>query len=441
MARNPDSIKEEQLAAQAVDNNLAQDAADATNQATMEQMYSLYQNASPFSTTFGGTAPGTLNPYNPVGSAQATANALAPAADNSYSWFAGAPTYDPTLGNPLNNTPFTSATPTGTSSAGSSNIPSGNTPTGNGTPAAGTLAEANMKIALGILAQYNITGLADSMAKIRAAYPEADSAQMMDLLRYDNRFNAGYKARFAANDKRAAAGLPMLDEKTYLNMEQGYKKLFTSYSLDTFANQSQYDNLIANDVSVAEAQTRVSLAYDTVLHGDPNTLKAFSQYYPQLSTSDLVATVLDPKTQLPAMQKKVQSAEIGGAAIAQGLNASAAAASIATQRYSNVTAGTIGSDVLQAQGLTKAQAQAGYEAVAGELPTAEKLSAIYGGQLDQYGQVQSEQANLQGLASAKRKKEALVNREVANFGGQTGQLQSAYGINRTAYGTSAAGLV
>lgn len=306
-----------------------------------------------------------------------------------------------------------------------------------------SLGDANYAIAKSILEKYNITGLADALSKIRADYPDISSEQMMDLLRYDSRYNTNYLKRFSANEARAKNGLPMLDEKTYLTMEQGYKQLFESYNLKTFANQSQYDSLIAGDVSVAEAQNRVSLAYDTVLKGDPNTLKAFEQYYPELSTSDLVATVLDPKTQMPALQRKIQSAEIGGAAIAQGLNASAAASQIAAarQQYTNVTEGTIGSDAIMNAGITKATAAAGYEKVAGELPIANKLSAIYGNTLGQYGQVESEQANILGLASAKRKKEMLTAREAASFAGQTGQLQSAYGVSRTSFGSSSAGLV
>lgn len=306
-----------------------------------------------------------------------------------------------------------------------------------------SLGDANYAIAKSILEKYNITGLADALSKIRADYPDISSEQMMDLLRYDSRYNTNYLKRFSANEARAKNGLPMLDEKTYLTMEQGYKQLFESYNLKTFANQSQYDSLIAGDVSVAEAQKRVSLAYDTVLKGDPNTLKAFEQYYPELSTSDLVATVLDPKTQMPALQNKIQSAEIGGAAIAQGLNASAAASQIAAarQQYTNVTEGTIGSDAIMNAGITKATAAANYETIAGELPIANKLSAIYGNTLQQYGQVESEQANILGLASAKRKKEMLTAREAASFAGQTGQLQSAYGVSRTSFGSSSAGLV
>ena len=310
-------------------------------------------------------------------------------------------------------------------------------------PAPTNLGDANYAIAKAILDKYNITGLAEGLSKIRADYPDIDSTQMMDLLRYDSRYNTNYLKRFAANDVRAKNGLPMLDEKTYLTMEQGYKQLFQSYDLNTFATQSQYDSLIAGDVSVAEAQKRVSLAYDTVLKGDPNTLKAFQQYYPELATSDLVASVLDPKTQMPALQRKVQSAEIGGAAIAQGLNASAAASQIAAnrQQYTNVTEGTIGSNAIMNVGVTTAGAQNAYQTVAQELPIANKLSAIYGNTLDQYGQVQSEQANVLGLASAKRKKEALTAQEAATFSGQTGQLQSAYGVSRTSFGSSSAGLV
>lgn len=292
-----------------------------------------------------------------------------------------------------------------------------------------SLADAQFDIMIGLMSRYNIAGLANSFSTIRKDYPNISSADAMDLLRYDPRYNAGYVQRFAGNQIRAKNGFAMLDEKTYLDMEQGYSQVFKNYGLNTFDNPAQYQTLIGNNVNVAEAGQRVSLAYDRVLNADKGTLDAWQKFYPQLGTADLVATMLDPKNQLPIMEKKVQSAEIGGAALSQGLNASLAQSTITANqasRYSNVTSGTIGADAIRNSGETLPQAKQDYQTIAAELPTAEKLSSIYGGRLAQYGQTQAEQNHILGMASENRKLQALSAAEASSFAGSAGTSKGAF---------------
>jgi hypothetical protein len=292
-----------------------------------------------------------------------------------------------------------------------------------------SLADAQFDIMIGLMSRYNIAGLADSFSTIRKDYPNISSADAMDLLRYDPRYNAGYVQRFAGNQIRAKNGFAMLDEKTYLDMEQGYSQVFKNYGLNTFDNPAQYQTLIGNNVNVAETGQRVSLAYDRVLNADKGTLDAWQKFYPQLGTADLVATMLDPKNQLPMMEKKVQSAEIGGAALSQGLNASLAQSTITANqasRYSNVTSGTIGADAIRNSGETLPQAKQDYQTIAAELPTAEKLSSIYGGRLAQYGQTQAEQNHILGMASENRKLQALSAAETSSFAGSAGTSKGAF---------------
>ncbi|NBT49922.1 MAG: hypothetical protein EBT07_19300, partial [Actinobacteria bacterium] len=130
---------------------------------------------------------------------------------------------------------------------------------------------------------------------------------------------------------------------------------------------------------------------------------------------------------LPALQRKVKAAEVGGAALRQNLLTSEAAATEEQKNvpYTNVTRATLGADVLAQEGITKAQAEAGYSRIAAELPTAEKLSSIYSGRLDQYGMLEAEQETFRGLASARRAKERLVSTEIAAFGGSAGTSQGS----------------
>lgn len=276
-----------------------------------------------------------------------------------------------------------------------------------------------------ILESYGITGLAAELEKIRREYPEANSADLMTLLQFDPRYNAKFNERFAANADRQKAGLKVLSPATYLEMEQGYKKAFAQYNLPTFNNQAYYNKLIAGDVAVTELSDRITMAYDRVLN-DTAVSDAFKKFYPSLTTTDIVTGMLDPVNQFPALERKVKAAEVGGAALKQNLAATELASTEDQSKvgYSNVTRSTLGADVIAQEGITKAQAQAGYANIAMELPTAEKLSSIYAGQTEQYGRLQAEQAQFQGLASAKRAKQKLTELEIGTFSGSSGRLAS-----------------
>lgn len=277
-----------------------------------------------------------------------------------------------------------------------------------------------------ILESYGITGLAAELSKIRQEYPEANSSDLMTLLQFDPRYNAKFNERFSANADRQKAGLSILSPATYLAMEQGYKKTFSQYNLTKFNNQAYYNKLIAGDVAVTELSDRVVLAYDRVLN-DIQVSNAFKKFYPSLTVTDIVTGILDPVNQFPELERKVKAAEVGGAALRQNLAATELASTEDQSKvgYSNVSRGTLGSDVLAQQGVTKAEAEAGYAKVADVLPTAEKLSSIYGSTLDQYGRLQAEQEVFQGLASAKRARERLTATEVATFSGTSGTNQTS----------------
>jgi len=260
-----------------------------------------------------------------------------------------------------------------------------------------------------ILESYRITGLASVLETIRDEYPEASSDDIITLLQFDSRYNAKFNERFAANVKRQKAGKSVYSPGEYLALEQGFQKVFDAYNLPTFKTQTYYDKFIEGDIDVVEVSERVQLAYDRVLSDDPVN-RAFKQFYSSLGFSDIVAGMLDPVNQLPALQQKVKAAEIGGAAIRQGLTASEL-----------TTAETIGADVLAKQGVTKAGAEEGYKFIAGVLPTAEAISTRFAGQKeDKYQRLEAEQEKFQGLASAERKRKRLSGLEAALYEGSSG---------------------
>jgi hypothetical protein len=228
------------------------------------------------------------------------------------------------------------------------------------------------------------------------------------------RQSEAYKARFAANEGRLKKGLRVLTPGEYLRVEDAYRQTLRTYGLKQFDNDQYVRQFIENDISAAELSDRVSTAVQRVQNADPAISRTLRDYY-GIGQTDLVAYVLDPNQQLQKIQRQVAAAEIGTAARIQGLEA-----------------GVTVSEQLAAQGISQAQAQKGYATIADILPTSEKLSQIYGTTLEGYGQVEAEQEVFNTLASAQRKRQRLIGREVAEFSGQAG-------VGRGSLGTATGG--
>lgn len=282
-------------------------------------------------------------------------------------------------------------------------------------------SDAGLAAATAALQSVGVEGLIGVMDEIRALYPGINSEDALNLLKFDKRFNAPYLQRFSGNKMLQDAGFRMLDDKEYLATEAAYNKIFTSYGLKQFSNRDKFASLIGNSVSADELAARVSTAYDRVVKGASETKRALNQLFPELNDADILGYALDPVNQLPALQRKVQAAEIGGAALAQNLSTSLQTGPAQATGFTNVQRQGLGVEELQAQGIDLAQARKGYAAVADVLPAAETLSARYGDRMAQYTRKEAEQEAFMDLASAKRARRKLSETEIAQFQGQSGR--------------------
>jgi len=257
-----------------------------------------------------------------------------------------------------------------------------------------------------VFTQYGLSELASTIETLMKEGYEAEEATL--ALKTDPRYNKAYITRFKGNELRRAAGLNVLSEAEYLTLEDDYTTTLKSYGLENYfgidktTKQSAIADVIGADVSALEFTERVSTAVDRVKMADPATKSAFQQFY-GIGETDLVQYFLDPKKALVNLKEKATAAEIGGAAIGQGLPAT-----------------TTSAEDLARFGISRQQAQAGYATIAEELPTATKLGEIYKQEGITYNQAEAEQATFKGLASAKRKKEQLKAREEAAFQGSSG---------------------
>lgn len=244
--------------------------------------------------------------------------------------------------------------------------------------------------------RYNLTGLIPTIKRL------AQDGATESTITFALQDTEDYKRRFRANEDRMKRGLQVLSPAEYLNIEDSYRQILRSYGLNQFDNDEYVSQFISNDMSPAELSNRVVTAVQRVRNADPAISRTLKDYY-GIGNADLVAYVLDPNQQFQRIERQVAAAEIGTAARVQGLEAGAAVA-----------------EQLAAQGITQAQAQRGYATIADILPTAEKLSDIYGGVEDAYRQQEAEQEVFNQLASAQRKRQRLTQREVAAFSGQSG---------------------
>jgi hypothetical protein len=238
-----------------------------------------------------------------------------------------------------------------------------------------------------------------------------------------------YQQRFGANKQRIGKGLAALSEAEYIKMEDQYQEVMRQYGLpetywskDSMGTQKGFEQLLANDVSNAELEDRLLVAQDRVLKSNPEVLRALKDFYPDIKNGDILAYALDPKNAIKNIQSKVTAAEIGGAALAQGLNQSQTPEEI--QRYA------ARAEQLAGAGVTKAAAQQGFETVAGMAPRGGQLASIYKEEPYTQQTAESEVFNLAGSAEAKRKREKLTGLEQAAFGGRAGAAQGALGRER-----------
>jgi hypothetical protein len=278
--------------------------------------------------------------------------------------------------------------------------------------------DKNTRDAFAILKDvFNSYGLSDLSATIEGFMKSGltTSEATLELKR-----SPAYEARFYGNKLRAASGLNVLNEAEYLDLENSYSETLKAYGLQDYfglavtseqkaARQKAIAEVMGKDISAVEFKDRVSTAVERVTNADAQTKAAFKSLY-NVTDTELVKYFLDPAKNVQALKEKAAAAEIGGAALGQGLTTTAASA-----------------EELARMGITKAQAQQGYSTIAEILPTTEKLSSIYKEDQITYGQAEAEAETFKGLASAQRKRQQLAAKETATFSGQSGLAKGALG--------------
>lgn len=217
-----------------------------------------------------------------------------------------------------------------------------------------------------------------------------------------------YLKRFAGNKLRLDAGLNVYDEATYLDLENAYDQIFTSYGVEEAvgntrdARRAKYAEFIGGTKSPDEIKGRVQLAV-LASQEDAVTKATMKELYPMITDKDLVSYFLNPKETLPKLETKIRAAQVGAAAVRQGLVTNVATA-----------------EELVGLGITEDQAEKGYAAYAGMKPRLDFLSSLEKDQQSIVDQQVAEGALLKNLASEQRKILNLQQKEEGRFGGASG---------------------
>jgi hypothetical protein len=258
-----------------------------------------------------------------------------------------------------------------------------------------------------LLQQFNQYGLGALVEPLKGLITSgASPAEFTIKLRETD----AYKKRFAANAQRIQKGLTAISEAEYLGLEDQYQNIMRNYGLPAeyytrgdMGVQEGFNKFIANDVSAAELEDRVLTAQSRVLNANPEVLASLKQFYPGITNGDILAYTLDPTKALTDIKRKVTAAEIGGAATQAGL-----------------TTGMTRAEELTAAGITKQQAQQGFQTIAEVAPRGGQLAEIYKQSPYTQTTAEAEVFGLVGSTEAARQRKKLTQLETAAFSGSAG---------------------
>jgi hypothetical protein len=258
-----------------------------------------------------------------------------------------------------------------------------------------------------LLSEFKQYGLEALVAPLKSLIEEGVSPSEFTIRL---RETDAYKKRFAANAQRVAKGLRALSEAEYIGTEDQYQDVMRRYGMPEsyyakgdLGVQSGFEKFLAGDVSAVELEDRIQTAQNRVVNSNPEVSKALKEFYPGISNGDILAYVLDPTNAIEQIKRKVTAAEIGGAAIQSGLKT-----------------GMTRAEELAAAGITKQQAQTGFQTVAEVAPRGGQLAEIY--KQSPYTQTTAEQEvfGLAGSVDAAKQRKKLTQLETASFSGSAG---------------------
>lgn len=219
-----------------------------------------------------------------------------------------------------------------------------------------------------------------------------------------------YQQRFAANQQRLKNGLAVLTPADYIATETSYRQVLSQYGLPAgfYDSPSALNDFIAKDVSPSELNTRAQTAQQIWLSNDQATKDTWRSFY-GLSDGAAIASILDPHTALPIVQRQAAAAQFGGDAARQGLTADQQR----LEQYADL-------------GYSRDAVDKGLAQVAAEAPELNNLAGRFGQKFDQGTAMD---AAIGGNAAAIRQRQSLISNESSLFSSRAAADSAALGRN------------
>ncbi len=270
----------------------------------------------------------------------------------------------------------------------------------------GTNRDAYMALK-SLFGSYGLSSLADKI------YGYVKNGESADTISIELQDTPEYKTRFAGNEARKAAGLPVLSPGDYLNTEASYKQIMQTAGMPSgfYDQPADFNNWIGKNISPTEIQNRVDLASQATILANPQYRAALNQM--GIDDAHMTAYFLDTTKAMPYLQKAAATAQIGAEALRQNLQFD--------QGYA---------EQLATEGISADTARQGYQQIAGELDTMKALGGYYG---DEWNQKQGEAATFgtPGGTAAQAKQRRLLSQERGAFAGSTGSAKGLGGLTQS----------
>lgn len=207
-------------------------------------------------------------------------------------------------------------------------------------------------------------GLESLAPKIFDFIQKGFSSDTISILLQDT---AEYKQRFAGNEARRKAGLPVLSPSEYLSVESGYRQIMRQAGLPAgfYDQPADFDSFISRDVSPSEMKQRVDLASQATTLANAAYKQALEKMY-GIDDAHLTAYFLDPDRATPLLQRQAAAASIGAEALKRGL-----------QTDTGIM------EQFATAGVTADQAAKAYGQIAQQLPNYQKIASQYNDKVSQ----------------------------------------------------------
>jgi hypothetical protein len=265
---------------------------------------------------------------------------------------------------------------------------------------------------LALKSLFGTFGLGSLAGKIYDYVKQGYGSDTISVLLQDTK---EYKTRFAGNEARVKAGLPVLSPADYLSTESAYRQILSSSGLPKgfYDNPADFTRWISADVSPTEIKDRVDMAVAATGQANPQYKEALFQMY-GINESDLTAYFLDRKRAEPILKKQAAAGAIGAAAIRRGFGTN----TLDLESYATI-------------GITADQAEQAYSQIADGFESMLGIAGRYG---TSWSQREAEQevftpgaAGAVGRQSAAEKAKTLKSQERGLFAGSKGS--SIQGLN------------